>query len=266
MATHSDDRSVRLSAAGTDLPLIGLGTWQLRGRQGYDAVRYALDIGYRHLDTATNYGNEAEIGRAMRDSGVPREEIFVTTKLPAENEGSEEQTLAASLDALDTDYVDLWLIHWPPRGATGIDVWRALLAMRDKGLARAVGVSNYSSDQIDELAEVTGEAPAVNQIRWSPAIFDGPRLERSRRQGVVLEGYSPFKAGGLNSRAVKDIAAEHGVSAGQVVLRWHVEHGVVAIPKSARSERIRANLDVFGFALSPEQIARIDALGHPVPA
>lgn len=261
MATDSNDRSVRLPAAGTSLPVLGLGTWQLRGRSGYDAVRHALDVGYRHLDTATAYGNEADIGRALHDSGVPREEVFLTTKLPAENEGSEAQTLAASLDALGTDYVDLWLIHWPPRGATGIDVWRALLGLRDKGLALAVGVSNYSSDQVDELVDVTGEAPAVNQIRWSPAVFDGTRLERSRRAGVVLAGYSPFKAGGLNSQAVREIAGAHGVTPAQVVLRWHVEHGVVVIPKSARPERIESNFDVFGFTLDADEVARIDGLG-----
>ncbi|MEH1013502.1 aldo/keto reductase [Micromonospora sp. CPCC 206060] len=245
---------------GTRMPLVGFGTWQASGRAGYDAVRTALDIGYRHLDTATMYGNEAEVGRAVRDSGVPREDIFITTKLPPDRAGRERATLQASLTALDTGYVDLWLIHWPPSAGESVDVWREFLALRDAGLARAVGVSNYSTGQLDELIDATGETPAVNQIRWSPGLYDPQRAAEHRQRGVVLEGYSPFKTTDLTDPVLTRIAGAHGVTPAQVVLRWHVEHGFVAIPKSVTPERIATNFDVFGFSLAPDELAEIDAL------
>jgi 2,5-diketo-D-gluconate reductase A len=248
--------------SGVAMPMVGLGTWQLRGQRAYEAVRYALDAGYRHIDTATMYGNEAEIGRALRDSGLPREDVFVTTKLPPGRAGSPRATLMESLRALDTGHVDLWLIHWPPAGRAAPDTWRDLLAARDAGQARAVGVSNYSIGQIDQLIDATGEAPVVNQIPWSPAQYDAKRLAASRERGVVVEGYSPIKGTDLRDRVLVEIASRHGVSVPQVVLRWHLEHGIVVIPKSARPERITSNLDVFGFALAPDEVARIDALAR----
>jgi len=242
------------------MPLVGLGTWQLRGRRAYGAVGFALEVGYRHVDTATVYGNEAEVGRALRDSGLPRQDVFLTTKLPPDSAGHERQTLAASLRALGTDYVDLWLVHWPPGGRARPQTWRELLAVRDRGLARAVGVSNYSTRQLDELTDATGQAPAVNQVPWSPPLHDPRRLAEHRQRGVVLEGYSPLKGTRLGDRTVTEIAASHGVTSAQVVLRWHLEHGIPVIPKSATRERIAANLDLFGFSLSNEEVARIDAL------
>ncbi len=240
------------------MPLLGFGTWQLRGQSAYDAVRVALDVGYRHLDTATMYRNEEQVGRAIADSGVDRSEIFVTTKLPAERVGRERATIEESLHKLGTDYVDLWLVHWPPAGDARPQTWRELLSVRDEGLARAVGVSNYSPGQVDELIEATGEAPAVNQIRWSPALYDPARLAHSRDRGVVLEGYSPFRASRLDAPVLRDIAAAHGVSPAQVILRWHVEHGVVVIPKSANPERIAANFDIWDFSLTADEVARLD--------
>jgi diketogulonate reductase-like aldo/keto reductase len=245
--------------SGAGLPLIGLGTWQLRGRTAYDAVRAALDAGYRHIDTATMYGNEREIGEALRDSGVPRKDVFLTTKLPPRNAGRERQTLRASLDALGVDRVDLWLIHWPPGGA-GVPVWQALLELRAEGLARDVGVSNYDAAQIEQLIAATGTAPAVNQIEWSPFLFDRARLEHSRRNGVVLEGYSPFRSARLDHPLLREIAERHATTPAQVIVRWHIEHGVVVIPKSARRERIASNADIWGFALDPGEVARLDAL------
>lgn len=259
MTGSTDDRSVLLPS-GAAMPLLGLGTWQLRGEQGYAAVRHALEVGYRHIDTATVYRNEAEVGRAVKDSGVPREQVFITTKLPPDDAGRERETLQASLDALGTDHVDLWLVHWPPDEKAGVGTWEQLLTLRELGLAGDVGVSNYSPAQIDELVDTTGVAPAVNQIKWSPSLFDARRLAHSRERGVVLEGYSPFKAGRLDDPVLEEIAAAHGVSPAQVVLRWHIEHDVVCIPKSARPERIESNFDVFGFSLSADEIARIDAL------
>jgi 2,5-diketo-D-gluconate reductase A len=243
------------------MPLLGFGTWQASGRKAYESVRQALEVGYRHIDTATLYANEKEVGRAVRDSGVPRADIFITTKLPPERAGRERQTIDASLAALDTDYVDLWLIHWPPSRGAGVEIWREFLAVRDEGLARAVGVSNYSIRQIDELTGATGEAPAVNQIRWSPSLYDPGRLAAHRERGVAVEGYSPFKSTDLNDPVLARIAAAHRVTAPQVVLRWHIDHGVVVIPKSVTPERIRANFDVFGFSLSEDELRQIDALG-----
>jgi 2,5-diketo-D-gluconate reductase A len=245
---------------GVAMPVVGFGTWRLRVRQAYEAVRFALELGYRHIDTATMYGNEAEIGRAVRDSGVDRQEIFLTTKLPAGNAGRERETIAASLRALGTDYVDLWLVHWPPRGGARPRTWREFLAVREQGLVRAVGVSNFSIAQIDELGAAAGEVPAVNQIPWSPYRHDGPLLAAHRERGVVVEGYSPLKGSNLRDPVLVEIASRHEVSPAQVVLRWHVAHGIVVIPKSQDRGRIASNFDIFGFALDDGEIARIDSL------
>jgi 2,5-diketo-D-gluconate reductase A len=252
--------TVKLPGGGS-MPLLGFGTWQITGKEAYEAVKHALSVGYRHLDTATMYGNEDQVGRALRDSGVPRGEVFVTTKLPPRDVSRARRTIEESLRALGTEYVDLWLIHWPPNGRARPDTWRELLAVRDEGLARAVGVSNYSTAQLDELIEATGEAPAVNQIKWSPPLYDAATVSEHRDRGVVLEGYSPFRAGNLRDPALAEIAAAHRVTPAQVVLRWHLEHGIVVIPKSVRPERIESNFDLFGFSLSADEVARIDALG-----
>ncbi|RBY74731.1 aldo/keto reductase [Geodermatophilus sp. TF02-6] len=248
-------------ASGGAMPLLGFGTWQLTGAACYDAVRTALDAGYRHLDTATMYRNEAEVGRALRDSGVDRGEVFVTTKLPPREAGRADRTLAASLDALGVDAVDLWLVHWPPGGA-GEDLWRRFVAAREAGRARAIGVSNYSFDQIDALTRATGGTPEVNQISWAPSRYD-PAVEAGHRErGVVLEGYSPVKNTDLGDPVLREVADAHGVTTAQVVLRWHLDHGVVVIPKSATPERIRANLAVTDFALTDDEVARIDGLAR----
>lgn len=244
---------------GSAMPLLGFGTWRLRGETAYRAVRDALDVGYRHLDTATMYGNEAEVGRALRDSGVPRAEVFVTTKLPPERAGRESETLAASLAALGLDAVDLWLIHWPPAGAAP-SVWRAFLAAQEAGYTREVGVSNYSTKQLDELTVATGHTPAVNQIRWGPALYDAHTVAEHRDRGVVLEGYSPFRSTNLHDPVLVGIAAAHGVQPPQVVLRWHVQHAFVVIPKSENPERIRTNADIGGFRLTDQEMATLDTL------
>ena len=245
---------------GAQIPLVGFGTWQLTGRRGYEAIRHALAAGYRHIDTATMYGNETEVGRALRDSGLPREDVFITTKLPPDRAGRARETLGASLRALGTEYVDLWLIHWPPSGRSGQRAWPDLLAARDEGLARAVGVSNYSVGQIDELISTTGDAPEVNQIPWSPPLFDADVIAESRERGVAVEGYSPFKRANLRDPVLVDSAKAHGVTPAQVIVRWHVQHRVIVIPKSSTPERITSNLDVFSFELNDEEMARIDGL------
>jgi len=256
----SADRNVEL-ATGATMPLLGLGTWQARGRGAADAVRRALEVGYRLVDTATMYGNERDVGRAVAESGVPRAEIFVTTKLPQGNAGRERATLEESLASLGLDYVDLWLIHWPPGGRARPDVWERLLELQAEGLARDVGVSNYSLAQIDELERATGRLPAVNQVEWSPALFDLGVLEGHRRRGVQLEGYSPLRQTNLRDPQLARIAEAHGVTPAQVVLRWHVEHRVVVIPKSTNAARIAENAAIFDFRLTPSDIGSLDRLG-----
>jgi 2,5-diketo-D-gluconate reductase A len=252
------NESVELSSA-TKMPILGLGTWQLRGSNAVNAVRRALEVGYRHIDTATAYGNEEQVGQAVAQSGVLREDIFVTTKLPPSRAGRERDTLEASLDALAFGYVDLWLIHWPPSGSARPDVWKQLLELQAEGLTREVGVSNYSVSQIDELERATGQLPAVNQIEWSPPLFDVDVLEAHRRRGVQLEGYSPLLNINLRDPQLVRIAGSHGVTPAQVVLRWHIEHRIVAIPRSSNAERIAENADIFGFALTSSDVEILDS-------
>ena len=248
---------------GVRMPMIGFGTWLLRGRAGRDAMRAALGAGYRHIDTATMYGNESEVGRALTDSGLARESVFITTKLPSGKVGRERATLAASLRALGTDYVDLWLVHWPPSSGRQLcQVWREFLALRDEGRVRAIGVSNYSLAQIDRLTEATGVSPAVNQISWSPARYDAALLAGHRERGIAVEGYSPLKRTNLASPVLTEIAAAHGATPAQVVLRWNLEHGVTVLVKSTHPERIIANIEALRLSLDPDEVARIDALSR----
>ncbi|HEX6970150.1 MAG TPA: aldo/keto reductase [Micromonosporaceae bacterium] len=243
------------------MPLVGFGTWRVTGAIGYDALRTALGTGYRHIDTATLYGNEDLVGRAVRDSGLAREQVFLTTKLLPRDAGRERRSLAESLAALGVDYLDLWLIHWPPDPDPGTDIWRAFLAARDEGLVRSVGVSNYDIRQLDELAAATGEMPAVNQVRWGPVLYDKGLLAAHRARGVVLEGYSPLKSTDFAAPVLTSVARAHGVSESQVVLRWHLEHGIPVIPKSVTPERIVRNFDLFDFALTADEVHEIDSLG-----
>ena len=248
-------------AEGVEMPLVGLGTWEASDDEAHRAVLHAFEAGYRSIDTATMYGNETGIGRAIRDSGLARDEIFVTTKLLASDAGRERELIASSLEKLQLAHVDLWLIHWPPNGARP-DVWERFIEARAAGLTRAIGVSNYSASQIDELIEATGVTPAVNQIRWAPALHDPAVVRALRERGVTLEGYSPFKETRLDDPTLSEIAARHDVSTRQVVLRWHLEHGFIVIPKSADKARIAANFDIFGFELDEDEVERIDALGR----
>ncbi|HEX2819057.1 MAG TPA: aldo/keto reductase [Streptosporangiaceae bacterium] len=245
---------------GVAMPMVGFGTWQLHGQQAYQAVRHALQAGYRHIDTATMYRNEDQIGRAIADSGLDRGDIFITTKLPPGNAGRARATISESLRALGTSYVDLWLVHWPPRRGASPRLWQEFLAIRDEGLSRSVGVSNYSVAEIDELIEATGERPAINQIPWSLPQYDPALLAAHAERRVAVEGYSSLKHTKLRDPVLSEIAARHGVTPAQVVLRWHLELGIIVIPKSARPERIDSNLDLFGFSLSAEEMARLNRL------
>jgi 2,5-diketo-D-gluconate reductase A len=242
------------------MPLLGFGTWQIHNSEAPAATAQALEAGYRHIDTATAYGNEAGIGKALGSSGVPRESVFVTTKLPPDRAGRERPTLEQSLSKLGVDYVDLWLIHWPPNGQASPQVWSQLVAARADGLAKAVGVSNYSVRQIDELHRATGEMPAVNQIRWGPPLYDPAVADGLEQRGVVLEGYSPFKVTNLKDPTLVSIAEAHDASTAQVIVAWHVAHGFVVIPKSVHQERIVANAAGAKIELTPDQVTAIDRL------
>lgn len=245
---------------GAELPLIGFGTWQLRPKTAYESVRAALEIGYRHVDTATLYENESDVGRALKDSGVDREQVFVTTKLRPHDARHARRTLESSLRMLGTGYVDLWLIHWPTGRDELVSAWQELLSAKDAGLARNVGVSNYSLALIDVLTEATGQQPAVNQIPWSPAQHDPALLEEHRDRGIVVEGYSGLKNTDLRNPVLTEIAQRHGVTPAQVVLRWHLEHDIVVLPRSSRRERVAANFELEGFDLTKEDVTAIDTL------
>jgi diketogulonate reductase-like aldo/keto reductase len=260
MTVRTGQEGVSLSD-GLSIPLIGFGTWQLDGDDAYNGVRAALDLGYRHIDTATAYDNEDKVGAAVRDSGLGREDVFITTKLPPGNVGREAQTLDASLKALGVDFIDLWLVHWPPNGEARPDTWKAFIQALEQGKTRAIGVSNYSIAQIDELIAATGHAPALNQIPWNPFLFNEREVAELQSRHVVLEGYSPLNSSNLSDRALEEIAAAHGKTAAQVILRWHVERGFVVIPRSRRRERIEENFAIFDFELTPEELRSLDALG-----
>jgi 2,5-diketo-D-gluconate reductase A len=248
--------------SGPAMPVLGFGTWQIRGESAYQAVRHALDAGYRHIDTATMYGNEAEVGRALADSGVPRDDVFVTTKLPPERAGRERDTLTASLRALRLEAVDLWLVHWPPSRGRSVRVWQEFAGLRDAGLARNIGVSNFDLDEIDELTKATGETPSVNQVRFGPTLWNAALVEGHRARGVVVEGYSPFKTTNLHDPVLTQIAALHGVDPARVVLRWHVQHEIVVIPKSKTPARITTNFDISAFELTDDEMHAIDGLAR----
>ncbi len=241
--------------AGGSLPLLGFGTWQLKGADAQQACETALEAGYRHLDTATLYENEREVGAALKGT----EGIFVTTKCPPDKATGARAVLEQSLEMLGRDSVDLWLIHWPPNDSVAL--WELFVQAQADGLTRDIGVSNYSLAELDQLEQATGVKPAVNQIHWSPLKFDRAVQDGHRERGVVMEGYSGLKGGNLDHGVITGIADRLGRTPAQVITRWHLEHGVVTIPKSTNPERIRSNADLDGFALSPEDLAAIDALG-----
>ena len=246
---------------GTSIPLLGFGTWQITGDDAVRATTAALEAGYRHLDTATVYGNEAEVGRALAQSGVAREDVFVTTKCPPGRAGRELETLRESLDLLRTDHVDLWLVHWSGKGSTNVDMWRAFVEARELGLTREIGVSNFDAALIDEVTDATGVRPAIDQIEWSPLLFDAGTLHEHRERDVAVEGYRALRGGTLDHPAIVAIAERLDRTPAQVIIRWHLQHDVVVIPKSTHPERIRSNADVGGFTLADEDMATLDALG-----
>ncbi|TQJ85746.1 aldo/keto reductase [Streptomyces sp. SLBN-31] len=252
---------------GTRLPAVGLGTWPMSDAEAERAVAEALGLGYRLVDTATNYRNESGVGLGIAHGGVPREEIVVTTKLPGRDHGYEE-TLASFEDSrrrLGLEYVDLYLIHWPlPRVDRYVDSWRAMIKLREEGLVRSVGVSNFTPEHIERLEKETGVLPSVNQIELHPLFPQEELRAFHTAKGILTESWSPLGRGSdlLDDPALVSIAGDLGVTPGQVVLRWHTQLGAVPIPKSSDPGRQRANLDVFGFELDAGQMRAVADRAH----
>ncbi|MFF1809985.1 aldo/keto reductase [Streptomyces sp. NPDC058251] len=247
---------------GTKIPAIGLGTWPMDDAQAEKAVSEALAIGYRLIDTATNYRNETGTGRGIARSDVPREEIVVTTKLPGRHHGYEETltSFEESRRRLGLAYVDLYLIHWPlPRVGKYPESWKAMVKLREEGLVRSIGVSNFTPEHITRLEEETGVLPSVNQIELHPYLPQDELRAFHTEKGIVTESWSPLGRGSqlLDDPTLTEIAQARGVTPGQVVLRWHTQLGAVPIPKSADPGRQRENLDVFGFELTPAEMAAV---------
>ncbi|MDX2286321.1 MAG: aldo/keto reductase [Bacteroidia bacterium] len=244
---------------GVEMPLLGLGVYDMYDAEAERAVGWALEIGYRLIDTAAMYRNEAEIGRAVRGSGLPREALFITTKVNNADQGYEQTLRAfdASLRKLDCGYIDLYLVHWPLK-ATRRDTWRALERLYAEGRVRAIGVANYLEPFLDELAGYASVVPAVNQVEFSPFLYLKSLLDRCRRDGIQLQAYTPLGRGArLQDPRLLRLAEAYGKTPAQIILRWALQLGVSAIPKSASRQRLAENFGVFDFEISAEDMAEI---------
>ncbi len=246
---------------GVKMPILGLGTYQARGgKETEDAVVAALYSGYRHIDTASVYGNEVDVGKALSRSGVPRDDVFITTKLGNEDQGYDSAIRACkrSLKRLDLEYVDLYLIHWPVPGMR-VQTWKALERLQKEGLCGTIGVSNFQQRHLEELLEVASIVPAVDQIEFSPFTYQRDLLDFCASQGIQLEAYSPLTKGQkLTDMRLADIAAQYNKTPAQVLIRWVLQKGVAVIPKSVNKERIIENADVFNFNILDEDMEVLD--------
>jgi diketogulonate reductase-like aldo/keto reductase len=253
------DGTARALADGKEIPLLGLGVWQVDDSQEcVDAVRWALELGYRHIDTAQAYGNEESVGQGLRESGVPREDVFITTKFfPKRKDPLAE--VEGSLERLGVDYIDLYIIHWPEGGPTW--AWPGMEQAREQGYARSIGVSNFGVDDLRRVLDIAKAPPVVDQVQFSPYEYRKGLLDWCGENGIALEAYSPLGTGRhLDGEAVSRIAEHHERTPAQVLIRWCIERGIPVIPKSVHRERIAENGAVFDFALSAKEIGELDGL------
>jgi diketogulonate reductase-like aldo/keto reductase len=250
---------VRVLADGNEIPVLGLGVWQTPdGPVCLDAVRWALELGYRHIDTAQAYGNEESVGRALRDSGVPREQVFITTKFYPRN-GDPVEAIEQSLRRLGVDRVDLYLVHWPANGPTW--AWPGMEKARELGHARSIGVSNFSVDDLNQVMSASTIRPVVNQIDLSPVRYRRALLDACAAHDIAPEAYSPLGTGKhLSNKTVSQMAERLGRTPAQVLLRWCVQRNLVVLPKSTHRERIASNAEIFDFTLSDSDMTELDGL------
>ncbi|KPL03584.1 MAG: glyoxal reductase [candidate division Zixibacteria bacterium SM1_73] len=260
----SIDTKIKLNNS-VEMPIFGLGTYQTRsGKETQAAVLYALEAGYRLIDTAKIYGNEKDVGEVVRKSGIPREEVFITTKLWNSDHGYEAAIAACekSLKSLGLSYIDLYLIHWPVEGLRN-ETWRAMETLQKEGKCRAIGVSNYMIWHLEELLRSSSTVPAVNQVEFSPYLYQKDLLEFCRSHNIQLEAYSPLTKGQkLSDPKLVAIASRYSKSPAQMLIRWVLQHGVIVIPKSSKKERIFENADVFDFTISPEDKSVLDSFNE----
>ncbi len=246
--------------SGNRMPVLGLGTWQLT-RSTATTIAEALELGYSMIDTSGDYGTQQGIGRGVRESGVGRQSLYLVTKV--EETDNAYEAVMVNLRELEFDYADLVLIHRPPQNGVGAELWRGLMRARDDGLVRDIGVSNYSAEQIDELAQATGEMPVVNQVEWSPFGHSQDLLKYARTHGMVLQAYSPLtRATRLEDPMLMEIADRHHQTPAQVLIRWNLQLGTIPLPKANRPDHLQENLDVFDFALTDDEMAALDGLNE----
>jgi diketogulonate reductase-like aldo/keto reductase len=254
----SGERTQQL-ADGSSIPVLGLGLWQVPdGPECENAVRWALELGYRHIDTAQAYGNEGSVGRALRDSGVPRGEVFITTKFyPGHRDPAAEAE--NSLRRLGVDQLDLYIVHWPQGGPTW--AWPGMEEAKQRGHTRSIGVSNFSAQELEQVIAIASTPPVIDQVQFSPFEYRRALLDACTERGVALEAYSPLGTGRhIGDRAVAEIAERLGRTPAQVLIRWCLQRGTIVIPKSTHRERIDENGKVFDFTLSEEEMSALDAL------
>jgi diketogulonate reductase-like aldo/keto reductase len=245
---------------GIEIPAIGLGTSQMKNpADTVDVIKTVLSLGYRLIDTATMYGNEEAVGAGIRESGIPRENIVLTTKLWPDDFGDPEAAFSTSLKKLGLDYVDIYLVHWP-RGMQP-SVWKALEGFVKDGRAKTIGISNFSIEETEEVLSYCEIAPALNQVQFNPFSYDAKLLEYSNSKRIVLEAYRPLTRGErIDDTTVATLAKKYGKTSAQILIRWDIEHGVIAIPKSTHEERLKENMSVFDFSLAKEDVGALDAL------
>jgi diketogulonate reductase-like aldo/keto reductase len=249
---------------GIHIPIIGLGTWMLNGKSAYDAVSWALKLGYRLIDTATIYRNEREVGESIHESGISREDIFITTKVWKSDQGYDNtiEAFNKSLKKLGVEYIDLYLIHWPVPGKS-LETWKAMERLYNESKVKAIGISNYNLHFLNELLENSDQIPTINQVEFSPFLYQKELLEFCDSRGIILEAYSPLTRGKkLKHPKIVEIAQKYNKSTAQILLRWGIQHKVIQIPKSENQNHLKDNINVFDFYLNESEIRELDNLNE----